>query len=215
MSSCCNTLGQPNNSVSATYGCFKNAGICDLKSNVANITELTTNNITTNNLTVLNAFTPQPYVLQQASLPIAPINLNPGATILLSGNSSPGLSFVSSSNITVNANSWTINTTGDYVLDISLSVFSNVPTGLAGQPTYLGFNIPVNVNAVPVFTCTDNESIIGIPTSTENFIVPFHFMVPLNLAVGDVIDLTIASTLPITPPSQSLLSCGIKLQKIS
>lgn len=173
---------------------------------------LTVQNLTVNN--VLNA-PPQPYAAQRTVVTPPAINLNAGAPpITLIGSSVAGSLFASSSNVTVDPTSWTIDVPGDYELSIFVTILSAVPTGIGGQPTYLAFTIPVVVNAGTVDTFAVNESLINVPVSTEFFTVPYSFTTFLQLFPGDVVDLAITSNLPITPPSQAILNWSIKLQRI-
>lgn len=172
---------------------------------------LTVQNLTVNN--VLNA-PPQPYAAQRALIAPFVINLNAGAPpIGLIGSSISSL-FASSSDITIDPTSWTIDVAGDYELTVFVTILSAVPTGTAGQPVYLGFTIPVNVNAGTVDTFSVNESLINVAVSTETFIVPYSFSTFLSLSPGDVVDLSIATALPISPPAQAILNWSVKLQRM-
>jgi hypothetical protein len=124
--------------------------------------------------------------------------------------------FSSSSNLTVNPTNWTVTTAGDYSIDVSVLIFSIVPTGTAGQPQYISFNIPVTVNGPIVDTIvTDVESILApVIMSTELSFIPRHGMTVLSLNAGNVIGLTIATTLPLSPPNQGVTKYVVKIQRL-
>lgn len=214
-------IGQPAKDIAVQNLAFSNAVACNREIQTQDLSacDAIVNNLTVNNLNVINAMTPQPYIMQQIIPPVVlPANLQNGEAHNMIGTNPTVSTFLGSSNVTVGTNSWTINVAGDYVLDISVLITSVVITGTGGQPAYLAFNIPVEVNNVPVITFADFESLINVAVSTETFAVPFHFMTPLALNAGDVITLNIISTIPHafgTSPFQSVRSWSVKLQKMS
>ena len=167
----------------------------------------------------------QPYAVlrqtfQNPVLPGGVYNLNTGQTLLISSTTPTATTtFSSSSNLTVNPTNWTVTTAGDYSIDVSVLIFSNVLTGTVGSPQYISFTVPVTVNGPVTDTIiTDLESIFApAVTSTESSIIPRHGMTVLSLNAGDVIGLSIVSSLPGVPPpipQQSVLKYVVKIQRL-
>jgi hypothetical protein len=207
MSSCCDTLGQPAKSVSATYGCFKNAGICDLKSNIATITNLTTNNLTTNNITVIND--PSSYATGRIAGPI-PFGVEP---VIVPITSASGPNYVDN-NITDTGTGWVVTQAGNYVIQVGYTIVSIVPAGFGPGETIGGSSeLLINGSVNGTIAFMQGNSVVAT-INQDNYAQSIFGELPVTLAVGDLIELQASSRLSGAGPTQIIIGGSYKIQRL-
>ena len=103
---------------------------------------------------------------------------------------------------------------GTYKVEVSVQTIHIILTGTTGQPAYQGYSLDLTSNGTSVDTTGQLVSLLSVPTSTETFVDTHQFVLAGSFVAGDVLGLSISTTLPVNPPSQGLREYSVHITQL-